>query len=64
MGIIKKEYLMYGVVLPEIAKARDKHQLKPLKVPRCYYTDLESGIFIMENLKENGFPLIKSKDNG
>ncbi len=28
MGIIKKEYLMYGVVLPEIAKARDKHQLK------------------------------------
>ena len=55
---------MYGVVLPKIKKAREEHNLKPMKVPKCYYADLDPGNFVMENLKDNQFQLIKSKDNG
>ena len=55
---------MYGVILPKIKKAREEHNMKTLKAPKCYYADLDPGNFIMENLKDNEFQLIKSKENG
>ena len=63
-GVHEKEYWLYGIVLPEVAKIRASHNLKPLKVPTCYYADRESGTFIMENLKDSGYQLIKSKEDG
>ena len=59
-----RECHMYEVILPMIAKAREDHQLKPVKVPECFYTEDNPGIMIMENLKDQGFGGIESKENG
>jgi 5-methylthioribose kinase len=64
MGIFDKEYLVYAVILPMINKTRMEKDLKPVKVPKCFYSEVDPGILIMENLKKADFKLIKSKEYG
>ncbi len=64
LGIFEKEYLMYAMILPKVQKAREEHNLKAIKLPKCYYADPDPGKLVMENLKDNEFQMIKSKENG
>ncbi len=64
MEIFDKEYFLYSVIIPMANKAREEHGLKPIKVPKCLYAEGDPGILIMNNLKDKGFGLIKSREDG
>ncbi len=64
MEIFDKEYFVYSVVLPMANKTRVEHGLNPIKVPKCFYADINAGVLIMNNLKDKGLGLLKSKDDG
>jgi hypothetical protein len=64
MGIFEKEYLLYGIILPLIKKAREEKGLKPIQIPESYYCQHEPGVLIMGNLKDSGFDLLKNQKDG
>ncbi len=61
MEVFDKEYSLYAIFLPMLDKIRKEHKLKPIKVPQCLYADIDPGTLIMENLKDKGFGLTKTR---
>ena len=57
------ERWFYDTLTPSLIQIRNKHGLAPLKQPKVFYTD-ETGTIIMENLKDQGFGLVKKTPLG
>ncbi len=64
MEIFEKEYLLYNDILPRLNQGRVDSNMKPVHVPTCFYSEDDPGVLVMENLKDKGFRLIKSKEDG
>ena len=66
-GSWDNEWLMYSVVLPEVANMweRNKHHstsgMGGIGFPKVYYGNKKEGILVMENLKSSGYGMVDKK---
>jgi len=63
-GIIDREVWFYNCLSEKLQKIRKDANLPPLKLAKCLYTDLKSGLIVLENLKVKNFGLINKSAEG
>lgn len=55
INAIEKECITYSKIIPGMQKILKEAGLRQLNVPACYYTSIEDGLIVMENIKLKGF---------
>ena len=56
-----KEYLFYTLFQKQATDLRSKLNLKPLAIPKCSFALLDPGVFVMTNLKDMGYEMLKNQ---
>ena len=59
--MFSKECLFYDVILPKLQIERSKRGLEKLPIPKCFFANPDPGAVIMNNLKDDGFEMLKNK---
>lgn len=55
----EKEVFVYNELIPAYQNILKDHGMKELSVPKCFHANVDKGIVVMENLKENGYSMVQ-----
>ena len=58
---MEKEYIFYNIFQKQAMDLRSKLKLKPLATPKCSFASLDPGVFVMNNLKDSGYVMLKNQ---